>query len=248
VYFRGGPVAEAAGLSRDDALALVGAHGGRPDDPDKDDPLDAAVWQRSDGDDPGWPSPWGTGRPGWHAECTVMALATLGPGIDVHCGGADLAFPHHAFEAAQAEALLGVTPFARSWLRAGIVRVGGEKMAKSTGNLVFVDDVLERWTPAALRLALVGRRWWDQWDYDERLVAEAEARVSELRHAAARTETTTSGTGTAAVIEALCDDLDVPAALAEAERAGGPAAELVIEVLGLRHHEPVRRTSLLPLP
>lgn len=246
VYFPGAVVAEAAGLSRDDAMAVLREHGGRPDDPDKDDPLDAALWLRSTGDEPAWPSPWGRGRPGWHAECTAMALATLGPGIDLHCGGADLAYPHHAFEAAHGEALLGVAPFARSWVRAGIVRQGGEKMAKSTGNLVFVHDVLQRWSPAALRLSLVERRWWDDWDYDDDLVAAAEERVVRLRHASARSGS--SGGAFDAALSALCDDLDVPAALAVAEDAGGEAAELVIDVLGLRHREPVSRTSLLPSP
>ena len=148
-----------------------------------------------------------------------MALATLGPGLDLHCGGADLAFPHHAFEAAQAEAVTGVAPFARAWLRAGMVTRGGEKMAKSTGNLVFVDDVLKDATPAALRLLICQRRWWETWEFDVAELPAAEARVVGLRHAAART-----GAGDearSAVVAALADDLDVPLALALAEDAGG---------------------------
>jgi cysteinyl-tRNA synthetase len=244
VYFRGAPVIDACGLTRDEAMALLADRGGRLDDPDKDDALDAALWQRSIDDEPAWPSPWGAGRPGWHAECSAMALATLGTGIDLHCGGADLAFPHHAFEAAQVEAVLGVKPFARAWLRAGIVRVGGEKMAKSTGNLVFVRDVLEDWSPAALRLAVLQRRWWEDWDFDLAALPAAEARVRALRSAAAHSGTNDQAT----VLEALCDDLDVPRALEAAEASGGAAAELVIDVLGLRHSEHVRRTPLLPTP
>jgi len=241
VFFRSLGVIEAAGLSREEALRLVAERGGRPEDPDKDDPLDAALWQRSADDEPAWDSPWGSGRPGWHAQCTAMALVTLGPGIDLHCGGADLAFPHHAFEAAQAEAVVGVTPFARAWLRAGTVGIDGKKMAKSTGNLVFVHDVLERHSAAALRLAIVDRRWWEDWNFDDQTVREAEDRVSRLRSAAARG----GSEGYEHALAALCDDLDVPSALAKAEDAGGAAADLVIDVLGLRHREPVWRTPLL---
>jgi cysteinyl-tRNA synthetase len=246
VYFPGAAVAAAAHLGREEALELLRDHGGNPDDPAKADPLDVPLWQRSTGDEPGWPSPWGTGRPGWHAECTAMALGTLGPGIDLHCGGADLAYPHHAFEAAHGEALLDVAPFARAWVRAGIVRHQGEKMAKSTGNLVFVHDVLAEHSPAALRLSLLERRWWDDWDYAEELVAAAEERVVRLRHAVAHGSRTAGAFD--AALAALCDDLDVPAALAVAEDAGGEAAELVIDVLGLRHREHVARTSLIPSP
>jgi len=246
VYFAHDGVAERAGLTYHQALALA-ERGGETEDPAKHDPLDAALWVRSSGGEPAWDSPWGPGRPGWHAECSAMALATLGPGLDLHCGGADLAFPHHAFEAAQAEAVTGVAPFARAWLRAGMVTRGGEKMAKSTGNLVFVDDVLRDATPAALRLLICQRRWWDSWEFDAADLTAADARVNALRHAAARTS---SGDDEArgAVIAALADDLDVPLGLALAEDAGGSAAELLVEVLGLRHVEPVSRSRLLPTP
>ena len=245
VFFPGVDVVEEAGLSRAEAERLMVDGGGGPDGLERDDPLDAALWMRSVGDEPAWESPWGPGRPGWHAECAAMALVTLGPGIDLHCGGADLAFPHHAFEAAHAEAVLGVKPFARAWLRAGTVAHSGEKMAKSTGNLVFVHDVLARHSAAALRLAILDRRWWESWEYDERLVGEAEERVLRIRRAAMKAGTVD---GHARALAALCDDLDVPTALAVAEQVGGAAAEFVIDVLGLRHHEAVRRTALLPAP
>jgi cysteinyl-tRNA synthetase len=245
VYFPHDGVEERAGLSYDDALALAAERGGRVDDPAKRDPLDAALWVRSGPDETAWDSPWGPGRPGWHAECSAMALATLGPGIDLHCGGADLAFPHHAFEAAQAEAVTGVAPFARSWLRAGMVTRGGQKMAKSTGNLVFVDDVLHTATAAALRLLVCQRRWWEGWEFDEADLPDAQARVVALRHAAA---TAGRPDGSAEVAAALADDLDIPTALAVAEDAGGSAAELLVDVLGLRHLERVARSRLLPTP
>ncbi|MEO6628956.1 MAG: cysteine--tRNA ligase [Aquihabitans sp.] len=247
VYFDHHGVAERAGLTYDQALALAAERGGGLDDPAKRDPLDAALWVRSTGDQPAWDSPWGPGRPGWHAECSAMALATLGPGLDLHCGGADLMFPHHAFEAAQAEAATGVTPFARAWLRAGMVTHGGEKMAKSTGNLVFVDDVLKSHSPAALRLLISSRRWWDTWEFDAADLPAAEARVVALRHAAARTNPNDDNARDA-VVAALADDLDIPLALALAEDAGGRTAELLVDVLGLRHIEPVTRSRLLPTP
>jgi cysteinyl-tRNA synthetase len=246
VFFAHDGVAERAGLTYDEALALAAERGGEVDNRAKRDPLDAALWVRSSGDEPAWDSPWGPGRPGWHAECSAMALATLGPGLDLHCGGADLAFPHHAFEAAQAEAVTGVAPFARAWLRAGMVTRNGEKMAKSTGNLVFVDDVLHDATPAALRLLICQRRWWDSWEFDTADLPAAEARVHALRHAAAR-PASDDDEARAAVIAALADDLDVPLALALAEDAGGSAAELLVDVLGLRHLETVRRSRLLPM-
>jgi len=129
-YVRGGTVyartaAAASGLDHDTALRLSAEYHDHPDAADKDDPLDVAVWQETSDEEVSWPSPWGEGRPGWHAECAAMVLALYGPSVDIHCGGADLAYPHHACEAALAEGATGVAPFARSWLRAGVVRVGG---------------------------------------------------------------------------------------------------------------------------
>src|SRR4051794_27168476 len=169
VYFRGAGVAERVGLDREEALRLAGANGDRPDDPGKEDPLDVLLWQRAGEGEPAWPSPWGPGRPGWHAGCTAMAMTVLGPSLDLHAGGRDLRFPHHAYEAAQAEALSGVTPFARAWMHVGTVGSDGEKMAKSVGNLVLVSDVLREHRPAALRLVLLDRPWDEDWDYHEEL-------------------------------------------------------------------------------
>lgn len=232
VYYPGTAVAERAGLERDAALALVAEHGGRPDDADKDDPLDTPVWQRSAEGEPSWPSPWGPGRPGWHAECSAMALATLGPGIDVHGGGADLIFPHHAFEAAQAEDATGVRPFARSWLHVGTVTVGGEKMAKSTGNLVLVHELLEdAWPAGAVRLLLIDRPWASSWDYREEDLAAAAERLDRLWSRAG--SPSTDPASEQAAVDALLDDLDVPRALAIAEEAGGHALRSVGGLLGL---------------
>jgi cysteinyl-tRNA synthetase len=231
VYLHGAPVAERAGLDREQALALLEANGGRVDDPAKRDPLDQAVWQASSGEEPAWPSPWGAGRPGWHAECTAMALATYGPSLDLHAGGADLRFPHHAYESAQAEAVTGVTPFARSWLHVGTVRVEGEKMAKSVGNLVFVTDLVARSSGAVVRTLLLDRPAEQDWDWTDAELDRAAGRLDALHAAAGRTGG--SATGTGAVLAALADGLDVPRALDIALEEGGPAARELVHVLAV---------------
>jgi cysteinyl-tRNA synthetase len=249
VYFRGAQVAGAAGLSRDEALALAAEYGARLDDPAKDDKLDAAVWRRSLPGEPGWPSPWGTGRPGWHAECAAMSLSVLGPAVDVLAGGADLRYPHHAYQAAMAEALTGVRPYARAVFEVGVVSLDGAKMAKSTGNLVLVGDVLATHPAAALRLCLLDRPWAVGWDYSVAELDAATARLERLYRAAGRSSAGGSGgspprastggapqesaSAVAAISEALRDDLDVPSALAIAEEAGGVAARGLIATLGL---------------
>ena len=233
VLFSGGPVASAHGLTREQALAELAASGGRIDDPAKRDPLDQAVWQAAEAGStaPSWPSPWGPGRPGWHAECTAMALSTYGSSLDLHAGGADLRFPHHAYEAAQAEAATGVTPFARSWLHVGTVRLDGEKMAKSTGNLVFVKDLLERSSGPVVRTLLLDRPYADGWDFTDAALEAAAVRLDALHAAAGRAGGSESGGQ--AVLAALVDDLDVPRALDLAVEAGGPAARDLVSVLAL---------------
>ncbi|HLI38311.1 MAG TPA: cysteine--tRNA ligase [Streptosporangiaceae bacterium] len=233
VYFRGAGMAQRAGLDAGDARRLAGQYGDHPDDPAKDDPLDIAVWQSSGEDEPAWPSPWGPGRPGWHAECAAMALDTLGPAVDVQAGGGDLRFPHHAYQAAMAEALTGVTPFARARLQAGVVGVGGAKMAKSAGNLVLVSDLLASYPASAIRLLILDRRWDADWDYDKRALDAAAGRLESLQAAAGRTRATGETAAVTAIRSVLAADLDVPAALGIAEEAGGEAARSLGSLLGL---------------
>jgi len=166
VYFRGAAVARQAVPDHVEALRLATEYGDRPDDPRRDDPFDVAIWQASRNGEPAWASPWGPGRPGWHAECAAMALHAFGPAIDVQVGGGDLRFPHHAYQAALAETFTGVSPFARARLNAGVVRVTGAKMAKSAGNLVLVKDLLAEYPAAAVRLLILDRPWSEDWDYD----------------------------------------------------------------------------------
>jgi cysteinyl-tRNA synthetase len=231
VYARTGEAYLRANLDRATALARAAEFHDHPDDPDKDDPLDVVVWQETTDDEVSWPSPWGKGRPGWHAECAAMNLALFGPSVDLHCGGADLAYPHHAAEAALAEGATGVRPFSRAWLRAGLVSVGEEKMAKSTGNLVLVEDLLKDYPAAAIRLLLLNRSWAEAWSYSVDLLDEAAAIMDDLYSAAARPDAAVSGS--AAVPARLLEDLDVPTALAMALEDGGQSARTLIEILAL---------------
>ncbi|WP_395656798.1 cysteine--tRNA ligase [Nocardioides sp.] len=229
VWFRGADVAARSGLDRDDARARSLAYGDRPDDRAKDDPFDVPVWRPSSDGEPAWPSVWGWGRPGWHAECAAMAVAVQGASVDVLVGGEDLLFPHHAYQAAMAEAATGVRPFARAQLHVGEVRVAGHKMAKSTGNLVLVDDLLRDVAPAALRLHLLNRPYAEAWDFEPERLDESQQLLEALYAAAAR-----PGPGDPAVaLGPLRSDLDVPAAVAAALDEGGEAARRLIGVLRL---------------
>jgi L-cysteine:1D-myo-inositol 2-amino-2-deoxy-alpha-D-glucopyranoside ligase len=225
VYFRGYPAIPGG------APALADEHGELTGGPSRGEPYDVAVWRSSGLGDPAWPSPWGPGRPGWHAECAAIAVSVLGASVDLVAGGADLAFPHHAYQAALVEAATGVRPFARARLSVGTVRIGGEKMAKSTGNLVLVGDLLRDHSPAAIRLLLLDRNWHDAWDFRPEDLVTSAGRLERLYSAAGRP----SGTKGAAdaVTASLLRELDVPTALDIAEEAGGEAARLLVHTLAL---------------
>jgi cysteinyl-tRNA synthetase len=236
VYFRGAGMPDRAGLDRQTALALSAEYGDRPGDLARDDPFDVPIWQSSGGQEPAWDSPWGEGRPGWHAECAAMALEVFGPAVDVQAGGADLRFPHHVYHAALVEALTGVTPFARARLQSGVVGINGAKMAKSAGNLVLIKDLLAGFSSAAIRMLVLDRRWDANWDYDQEDLERAAARVERLASAAGRPSdgvTGSAGAARAAIATALAHDLDVPTALDIAEEAGGAAAQELADFLGL---------------
>ncbi|MBK1782804.1 class I tRNA ligase family protein [Prauserella cavernicola] len=232
VYFRGRAVAERAGLGEAEALRLAAEYGGRPEDPDKEDPFDVAVWQAAEPGYPAWDSPWGTGRPGWHAECVAMSESVFGVGVDVHAGGADLRFPHHAYHAAMAEALSGVTPYARAWLHVGTVAVDGAKMAKSAGNLVLLEELLANHTASVVRLAIIDRPWAQAWDYAPSVLDAAGTRLEALHRAAGRP--IEAGEPAIERMRALlADDLGTSAALDVAIEEGGSAARLLTASLGL---------------
>jgi len=195
--------------SREAMLVLAAENGGRPEDPRKRDPLDFVLWQPSLEDEPAWESRWGPGRPGWHIECSALARRDLGETVDVQGGGRDRAFPHHECEAAQSESITGV-PLSKHWLHVGFVGLGGTKMSKSLGNLVFVDELVTRSEPAAARLALLDQHYRHDWEWRDELLWLAQSRLATWR------STVTTGR-TGAVLDdvraALDDDLDTPGAL-----------------------------------
>ena len=204
--------------SYEEMLETANERGNNPDDPNKADPLDFILWQPSGPNEPSWPSPWGTGRPGWHIECSTIATQYLGKQIDIHGGGADLIFPHHAAEIAQAEPANGCAPFVRCWMHIGMVYLHGEKMSKSLGNMVFVPEALEKHSGDALRLAVLGYHYRAAHSYAEADVAQAEQIVSDLQ-AALSLSTAGGGAPVSAqehrsrFLQALDDDFDTPAAI-----------------------------------
>lgn len=230
VWFRGGDVASTAGLAHDEALRLSTEYGDQQDTAGREGGLDVAIWRPSGDDAPAWPSPWGWGRPGWHAECAAMAMCSLGTTVDVLVGGQDLTFPHHAYQSRMVEAAAAVDRFSRTVLHVGEVRVDGAKMAKSTGNLVLVADLLERWSGSALRLGLLHRSWSEPWDCTEAVFADADALLERLRRAA---DGTLAPRHHDAVLSRLVDDLDVRGAVEVALSDGGEAAAYLLDVLKL---------------
>jgi len=189
----------------------------------KRDALDFPLWRSSREGEPSWPSEFGPGRPGWHIECSAMAMRHLGDQIDIHGGGRDLEFSHHESERAQSEALTGKAPFARVWMHTGLVRYEGRKMSKSLGNLVKVSQALERAPAAAIRLYLVQHRYRGDWDFSWTGLARA-ARVIERAGAVLAADPGVKGrrppalqaAGKAQLAEfdaALGDDLDTPRAV-----------------------------------
>ncbi len=215
-------------LERDVMLDLARERGGNPDDPYKRDPLDFVLWQPSAPDEPAWESLWGPGRPGWHIECSALAMRELGETIDLHGGGADLVFPHHECEAAQSEAATG-SPFVRHWMHVGMVRLGGTKMSKSLGNLVFVHDLLEDWDPAAIRLAVLGQHYRASWEWTDALMPAAAARLKQWQAVG------TGDGGLEGARAALDRDLDTPAAIEAVDRAaaGGTGVSAAAALLGV---------------
>jgi L-cysteine:1D-myo-inositol 2-amino-2-deoxy-alpha-D-glucopyranoside ligase len=201
--------------SEERMLVLAKEHGGRPDDPRKRHPLDFVLWQPSLQDEPAWESRYGPGRPGWHIECSALALRELGTTVDVHGGGRDLAFPHHECEAAQSETVTG-EPFVRFWLHVGLVGLDGTKMSKSLGNLKFVGDLAIESEPAAVRVALLAHHYRHDWEWRSDDLAKAQSRLATWRSSAACSK----GHGaTDDVRAAIDDDLDTPGALAAIDAA-----------------------------
>jgi L-cysteine:1D-myo-inositol 2-amino-2-deoxy-alpha-D-glucopyranoside ligase len=189
--------------------------GGDPDRVGKRDPLDALLWRMARPGEPSWESELGGGRPGWHIECSAIALNRLGDGFDVQGGGSDLVFPHHEFSAAHAEALTGRHPFARHYAHAGMIGLDGEKMSKSRGNLVFVSRLrADNVDPGAIRLALFAGHYRQDRAWTDGLLTEAKARLARWREAVALSSAQDATDTVARLRDHLSDDLDTPKALA----------------------------------
>ena len=146
----------------------------------KRDPLDFALWKGSKPGEPAWDSPWGSGRPGWHIECSAMAMKYLGETFDIHGGGQDLIFPHHENEIAQSESCTG-KPFANFWTENGMVNLGGEKMSKSTGNLFFIEDIVAQVDPEVVRYYLLSTHYRSPIDFTLERLSEAGVAYARLR-------------------------------------------------------------------
>lgn len=180
-----GAMAQAIGAQGYPAmLATANEHGNFPEDTRKHDPLDFVMWQAQAPGEPAWESPWGPGRPGWHIECSSMAMHYLGQQIDIHGGGADLAFPHHACEIAQSEHASERAPFVRTWMHTGMVYQDGEKMSKSLGNLTLVRNLLKEYSADAIRLVLQSHHYrypWECFPEDLKIAADTAQLLKQVR-------------------------------------------------------------------
>ncbi|MGI9053473.1 MAG: cysteine--tRNA ligase [Ilumatobacteraceae bacterium] len=203
-------------LTPEEMMARARDGGGDVDNPDKRHPLDFVLWQPSAPDEPSWDTLWGPGRPGWHIECSALALRELGTTIDLHGGGSDLIFPHHESERAQSEAATG-EPFVRHWMHTALIGKDGEKMSKSLGNLVFVDALRKEWDPMAIRIALTSHHYRTPWEWDDDAMPLATARLETWRAAiGGRPDPVVED-----VRQRLDDDLDTPGAFAAIDEVAG---------------------------
>ncbi len=221
-------------------LELARERGGNPDDPNRRAPLDFVLWQPSLADEPAWDAPFGRGRPGWHIECSAMAMEEHGPTLDLHGGGTDLIFPHHECEIAQSESLTG-QPFSRHWMHSAMVGYEGEKMSKSLGNLVFVSDLLKHCDARAVRLALMHHHYRSGFEWYDAEIEEGSALLHRLLAAANSPDGPDPRPFAERVRAAIDDDLDTPGALdalddlASAILSGGSdaSAPVVLRELGM---------------
>ena len=218
-----------SGLDRETMLALFAERGGDPHRPGKQDPLDSVLWRGRRPGEPFWDTPLGPGRPGWHIECSVIALNRLGMGFDVQGGGSDLIFPHHEHSAAHAEVLTCTRPFAGHYVHAGMIGLDGEKMSKSRGNLVLVSKLRAAHVdPMAVRLGLLDGHYRADREWTGGRLPAAERRLERWRAASALLSAPDALPLLAEVRERLADDLDTSGAIAATDQwvsnalAGGP--------------------------
>ena len=200
---------EVSHYSHEQMLEFARQRGGNVDDPQKRNPLDFVLWHPSAEDEPAWDATWGAGRPGWHIECSALALRDLGTTIDLHGGGSDLIFPHHECERAQSEAATGET-FVKHWMHVAMVFKDGEKMSKSLGNLVFVDQLRTLWDPRSIRIAIIEHHYRKEWVWDETLMPRSSARLTQWVASVGGAQSDLLDS----VRACLDNDLDTPGALA----------------------------------
>ena len=228
-------------LDKEQMLEIFKQRGGDPDRADKSDPLDALLWLAQRPGEPGWESPLGKGRPGWHIECCAIALNYLDvdlnepTSIDIQGGGSDLIFPHHEMSAAQARMINGKV-FAANYVHAGMIGLDGEKMSKSKGNLVFVSQLLrEGIEPMTIRLALMSHHYRQDHMWQNAELIDAQGFIDRLRISLSRMEVAPTDSVITQIIAALANDLDTPLALRELRKwviateegaTGGSAGEL----------------------
>ena len=147
----------------------------------KEHPMDFALWKKQISDEPGWESPWGIGRPGWHIECSAMSMKYLGQNLDIHGGGRDLIFPHHENEIAQSEAFSENVPFSTIWMHNGLINLKSEKMSKSLGNIISINDLLKKYSPAAIRMFFISGNYKNPLEYDESILNANEKAIQRLK-------------------------------------------------------------------
>jgi L-cysteine:1D-myo-inositol 2-amino-2-deoxy-alpha-D-glucopyranoside ligase len=212
-----------ARLPEPEAVRIFAEKGGDPERAGKKAPLDCLVWRLARDGEPSWESSLGAGRPGWHIECTAIALDLLGPDFDVQGGGRDLVFPHHEMSAAEGRVATD-QPFAQVYLHSGMVGLHGEKMSKSRGNLVFVSTLRESGVdPMAIRLALLAHHYADDWEWNDHLLTAAEQRLSRWREAVRLATGPSADEALVQMRNALALDLDAPTALAAVDAWAGAA-------------------------
>ena len=211
-------------------LRYAAERGGDLTNPDKRNPLDFVLWQPSAPDEPSWDTIWGPGRPGWHIECSALALRDLGTTIDLHGGGSDLIFPHHECERAQSEAATG-QQFVKHWMHVAMVFMDGTKMSKSLGNLEFVDRLRKTHDPRAIRLALISNHYRQEWEWTSSSMTNSLARLKSW----ALAKNGDGNAGLAEVRDALDEDLDVPAAINVLDQAvaAGHSIQASAKLLGI---------------
>jgi L-cysteine:1D-myo-inositol 2-amino-2-deoxy-alpha-D-glucopyranoside ligase len=213
-------------LSEDEAIAFFAERGGDPERRGKKAPLDCLVWRHARVGEPRWQSALGAGRPGWHIECTAIALDRLGAAFDVQAGGSDLIFPHHEMSAAHGRVATD-QPFAQAYLHSGMVGLDGEKMSKSKSNLVFVSALRAAGVdPMAIRLALLAHHYRDDWEWRDELLVSAQDRLDRWREAVRLDAGLNADEVLVQMRAALAHDLDAPSALAAVDAWAGASTAI----------------------